>query len=402
MKRDQPVGSRYPAGQIACAALTAIDWIIVVFVLAMAVWGFAQGLIVGALSLAGFAVGAYIGARIAPSLLAGGSESPYSPLIALLGAILIGGVLAMGLEAVGFHLRGMLGQSLGLVDGAGGAALLAAVGLGFAWILGAVALQTPGARELRRDIQRSQILSALNERLPPSGGFLKALARFDPFPDVRAQVPRLERPDRRIARDPDVRRAEASVVRVLGTACGLGVQGSGWVAGQGLVVTNAHVIAGQDDTTVQVRGVGERLPARAVWFDPRNDLALLRAEALAARPLPLQIDARPGTSAAILGFPQNSPEIEVRAGRLGPTVTALSDDAYGRGPFRRRITTLRGVVRSGNSGGPMVEGRGRVVATIFASNANSGRNEGYGIPDSVVQRALRRARGEVDTGPCAR
>lgn len=380
--------------------MTAIDWIIVVFVLAMAVWGFAQGLIVGALSLAGFAVGALIGARIAPSLLEGGSQSPYAPLIALLGAIMIGGVLAMGLEAVGFHLRGMLSQSLGLVDGAAGAVLLAGVGLGFAWILGAVALQTPGARELRRDIQRSAILSALNERLPPSGGFLKALARFDPFPNVRADVPALRAPDRRIARDPQVRRAGASVVRVLGTACGLGVQGSGWVARDGIVVTNAHVVAGTEDTTVQAGGDGPRLGAQAVAFDPRNDLALLRVDGLAARPLRLRVDAPVGTSAAILGFPENGP-FDVRAGRLGPTVTALSDDAYGRGPFRRRITTLRGLVRSGNSGGPMVDAAGRVVATIFASAGGDART-GYGVPDSVVQRALERAGGPVDTGPCTR
>ena len=381
--------------------MTAIDWIIVVFVLAMAIWGFAQGLIVGALSLVGFGIGALIGARIAPSLLEGGSQSPYAPLIALLGAIMIGGILAMGLEAVGFHLRGMLGQSLGLVDGAGGAVLLAAVGLGFAWILGAVALQTPGARELRRDIQRSAILSALNERLPPSGGFLKALARFDPFPNVQADVPDLRPPDRRIARDPEVRRAGASVVRVLGTACGLGVQGSGWVARDGLVVTNAHVVAGTEDTTVQPGGEGERLAAEAVVFDPRNDLAILRVAGLSARPLPLRANAPVGTSAAILGFPENGP-FDVRAGRLGPTVTALSDDAYGRGPFRRRITTLRGLVRSGNSGGPMVDGEGRVVATIFASASGGRGREGYGVPDSVVQRALRDARRPVDTGPCTR
>ena len=381
--------------------VTAVDWIIVVFVLAMAVWGFAQGLIVGALSLAGFAAGALIGARIAPSLLEGGSQSPYAPLIALLGAIMIGGILAMGLEAVGFHLRGKLGQSLGLVDGAAGSVLLAAVGLGLAWMLGAVALNTPGARELRRDIQRSAILSALNERLPPSGGFLKALARFDPFPDVRARVPALRAPDRRIARDPQVRSAGASVVRVLGTACGLGVQGSGWVARAGLVVTNAHVVAGTDDTTVQLRGDGERVPARAVWFDPRNDLAILRAESLGARALPLRVNAPSGTSAAILGFPENGP-FDVRAGRLGPTVTALSDDAYGRGPFRRRITTLRGLVRSGNSGGPMVDGAGRVVATIFASAGGDRSRQGYAVPDSVVQRALARAGEPVDTGPCTR
>src|SRR4051794_2052139 len=164
----------------------------------MALWGFLQGLIVGALSLAGFVVGAVAGARLAPLLLKGGSHSPYAPLFALLGALLLGGMLAMGLESLGFKLRGLLVGPLGIIDSIGGAILLAAVGFGVAWLFGAVALQTPGARELRRDIQRSKILSSLNERFPPSGSFLNALARFDPFPAVAGQIPQLRRPNARV------------------------------------------------------------------------------------------------------------------------------------------------------------------------------------------------------------
>src|SRR3954466_9963606 len=247
----------------------------------MAMWGFLQGLIVGALSLAGFALGAIAGARLAPLLLSDGSRSPYAPLVALRGAILLGGLLAMGLESLGFKLRGLLVGPLGIVDSAGGAILLAAVGLGVAWLFGAVALQTPGARELRRDIQRSKILSSLNRRVPPSGSFLNALARFDPFPSVTGQVPQLRRPNARVARDPEVRRATHSTVRVLGTACGLGIEGSGWIAKPGIVVTNAHVVAGEHDTTVQPLGNGPRYDAHAVWFDPRNDVAILRADGIA-------------------------------------------------------------------------------------------------------------------------
>src|SRR3954452_15081299 len=105
----------------------------------------------------------------------------------------------MGLESLGFKLRGLLVGPLGILDSAGGAILLAAVGLGVAWLFGAVALQTPGARELRRNIQRSKILSSLNRRLPPSDSFLNALARFDPFPSVTGAVPRLQRPNARLA-----------------------------------------------------------------------------------------------------------------------------------------------------------------------------------------------------------
>src|SRR3954469_17376869 len=367
----------------------------------MALWGFLQGLIVGALSLAGFVVGAVAGARLAPLLLKGGSHSPYAPLFALLGALLLGGVLAMGLESLGFKLRGLLVGPLGIIDSVGGAILLAAVGFGVAWLFGAVALQTPGARELRRDIQRSKILTTLNSHLPPSGGFLNALARFDPFPSVAGPVPRLERPNARIARDPQVRSATRSTVKVLGTACGLGIEGSGWVAGPGLVVTNAHVVAGEHDTTVQPLGTGARYDARAVYFDPRNDVAVLRANGLSGvPPLRLNVDGAVNTQGAVIGYPGNGP-LDVEPARLGPTIEALSQDAYGNGPLRRKITTLRGLVRSGNSGGPVVDRAGRVLTTVFASGA-SGGHAGYGVPDTVVRTALGRAHGPVDTGPCAR
>jgi hypothetical protein len=380
--------------------LTGLDWIILAFVALMAIWGFGQGLIAGGLALAGFAAGAFIGSRLGPLVLEDGSESPYAPLSALLGALLIGGLLATGLEALGFQLRRRLGDRLGVVDGVGGSVLVAGLGLFLVWIAGAVALQTPGARELREPIQRSAILKELNATLPPSGPILQALARFDPFPSIRGPAADVPPPDSRIARDPQVRAAGRSVVRVLGTACGLGVQGSGWVAGNGLVVTNAHVVAGQDDTTVQLGGEGASVDADAVWYDPRNDLAIMRAPDLGGAPaLRMNVNAEPGTSAAVLGFPEDGP-YDVRPARLGQTANVLTQDAYGRGPVQRSITSLRGLVRQGNSGGPVVDGEGRVVATVFAAATGRART-GYGVPDSVVRDALRRASGPVDTGPCA-
>src|SRR3954469_19138514 len=368
----------------------------------MALWGFLQGLIVGALSLVGFGVGAVAGARLAPLLLSGGSQSPYAPLFALLGAVFLGGILAVGVESLGFRLRGLLVGPLGIIDSAGGAILLAAVGLGVAWLFGAVALQTPGARDLRNDIQRSKILSSLNRHLPPSGSFLNALARFDPFPSVEGEIPRLRRPNSRLARDPEVRSATRSTVRVLGTACGLGIEGSGWIAAPGIVVTNAHVVAGEHDTTVQPLGQGPRYDAEAVWFDPRNDVAILRSPGLANLPrLRLNTNAASSSSGAVIGYPENG-ALDGQPARSGPTITALSQDAYGRGPLRRKITTMRGLVRSGNSGGPLVDRNGRVLTTIFASSVSGGERAGYGVPDTVVRSALERARGPVGTGPCTR
>ena len=193
-----------------------------------------------------------------------------------------------------------------------------------------------------------------------------------------------------------------SVVKLLGTACGLGVQGSGWLAGDGVVVTNAHVVAGQDDTTVAVGRRGTEEDAEAIWFDPTNDLALLRVPALADQPgLPIRADAPRGLAAAILGFPENGP-YDVRPARLGQTSEVLTQDAYGRGPVRRRSPSLRGLVRSGNSGGPVVDWAGRAVATVFAASVSDGGRTGFAVPDSVVRDALGRAGPTVDTGPCAR
>jgi S1-C subfamily serine protease len=368
----------------------------------MAFWGYAQGLIVGALSLAGFAGGALLGARIAPLFLEEGAKSPYAPLVTLICAAVLGGIFASGFEVLGFHLRRRVGNRIGVLDGMGGAALLACLGLGLAWIAGAVALQTPGARELRHDVQESAILRRLNAALPPSGPLLNALARFDPLPEISGPAPRVRSPDSAIARDAEVQAAADSVVRVLGTACGLGVQGSGWVAGDGVVVTNAHVVAGQDDTTVQVEGEGARHDADVIWFDTTNDVAILRSSGISGAPaLAMNAGARSGTSAAILGFPENG-AYDVEPGRLGETATALTQDAYGRGPVRRQITTLRGLVRHGNSGGPMVDGSGRVVTTIFASAESGSAHQGFGVPDGVVRSALDKAADPVDTGPCVR
>jgi S1-C subfamily serine protease len=208
-------------------------------------------------------------------------------------------------------------------------------------------------------------------------------------------------PTAAIARDPQVRADAKSVVKILGTACGLGVEGSGWIARPGVVVTNAHVVAGQDDTTVQLAGTGPMLAAHALVYDPEDDIAILRVDGLGGHPLTIASNPPSGRSAAILGFPENGP-YDVRAGRVGEARSVLTQDAYGRGPIQRSITTLRGTVRPGNSGGPMVDARGRVVTTVFAA-ARTGPAGGYGVPNSIVRRDLGRVgSGSVSTGPCAR
>jgi S1-C subfamily serine protease len=384
-------------------AMTTLDLVIVAFAALVALAGFRRGFLVGVLALGGLAGGALLGARVGPLILPEGSHSPWAPLFGLAGALLVGGLLASGLETVGRWLRGGLRlPGLGALDGALGALLSAALALGIAWLAGAVVLQTPGLGDLRAEVQRSAVLRRLNELLPPSGPILNALARFDPLPSVPGGPADVAPPSTRVLRAPGVSAAAPSVVRVLGTACGLGVEGSGWVAAPELVVTNAHVVAGQADTVVQERGDGEGLPARLARFDARNDVAVLRVEGLGAPPLPLAPDPAAGTGGAILGFPLNGP-FDARAGRIGATLTVLSEDAYGRGPLRRTMTPLRGRVRSGNSGGPVVDAGGRVLTTVFAATTDD-RPGGFGVPNAIVRDALAAARDgqTVAGGPCVR
>ena len=384
--------------------MTGLDWLIIAFALAMAFWGYQQGLIVGVLSLGGFAIGAFLGSRLGPALLPDGSHSPYAPATALAGALLAGGLVAVSLEGLAVAARrrliGPAGRhpAVAVVESTGGAVLLVALALGLSWLFGAVALNAPGAKGLRQAVQQSAILRALNDAFPPSSGLIRALNRIDPRLSVQGPSPDVAAPDSKIARDPEVRAASGSVVRVLGTACGLGVEGSGWVAAPGLVVTNAHVVAGETDTTVTPAGSDSSLDVTPVHYDPTNDLALLRVVGLEDAPLAFAPNVTSGTTGAVIGYPENGP-LTITPARAGATGPVITQDSYGRGPVTRQLTALRGEVHSGNSGGPLVDGSGRVMGTVFAATTQ-GKPGGYAVPNGVVAGALSDSTGPVSTGPC--
>jgi S1-C subfamily serine protease len=378
--------------------VTVLDWSILAFTLALALWGYRQGLIVGALTLLGFGVGAFAGSRIGPLLLAKGSHSPYAPLCAALGALLIGALMAVTVESFALGLRERIVRRpfLNAADGAGGAALIASVALGLAWVFGAVLLHAPSTARLRADIQQSLILRSLNEVLPPSGPLLNTLDRVDPAPTVLGPAAPVAAPNAKIASDPDVLRAGDSVVRVLSTACGLGIEGSGWAVEPEIVVTNAHVVAGSDDTTVTTQD-GVELDAVPIYYEPRQDLALLRVGAPLPA-LPVSSQRKEGEDGAVLGYPENGP-YSLSPARIGETRATISEDSYGNGPVERTIVAMSGVVRSGNSGGPLVDPRGDVVGTVFAATT-SGPRGGFAIPAEQVRQALNSTSEGVGTGPC--
>jgi S1-C subfamily serine protease len=375
-----------------------LDWAILAFTFALALWGYRQGLIVGALTLVGFFAGAFAGSRVGPLLLTKGADSPYAPLCGALGALLAGALAAVTLESYALGLRERLLRRpfWRTADGAGGAALIASVALGLAWVFGAVLLHAPSTERLRADIQQSLILRSLNDVLPPTGPLLNALNRVDPAPTVLGPAAPVAPPDQAIASDPDVLRAGGSVVRVLSTACGLGIEGSGWAVEPEIVVTNAHVVAGADDTTVTTQN-GAQLDATPIFYEPRLDLALLRVGA-ALPTLPISSERREGEDAAVLGYPEDGP-YSLAPARIGETRATISEDSYGNGPVERTITALSGDVRSGNSGGPLVDPDGDVVGTVFAATT-SGPQGGFAIPAEQVREALRQTTESVGTGAC--
>lgn len=362
--------------------------------------GYMYGFLVGVFSLAGLIAGAAFGARLLPQVFSGSSNSSRVVLSALVAALLFGLLVAMGLRGFAMHVRSRLKPPLTFIDGVLGAGLAGCLALGVFWLAGVAALHTPSAKHFRHAVQKSYVLGQINQVLPPSGSIFGALERLDPFPEVRGPMVDVKPPNPSVVSDPDTVAAADSVVRILGTACGLGTEGSGWVVAPGLVVTNAHVVAGQQDTVVERGGKEPRLSAELVYFEPRNDLAILRVADLDSPTLKMASRAERGTAGSVLGYPLNGP-YDAHPARIGLTEEVISNDSYGRGPIRRQVTSLRGLVRSGNSGGPVVDTRGRVLATVFAAKTSKGPRGGYAIPNSVVAAAVGKVAGPVDPGPCA-
>jgi S1-C subfamily serine protease len=375
-----------------------VDWIALGLVAVSALAGMRRGLVVTALSFGGLVAGAYAGSRVAPHLLRGGSGSAWTPLAGLIGAML-GAVLLQTLAGIaGSMARGGLRLTpLRLVDSFGGLVVGAAAGVVLVWVLSATALLVPGQASLRRDVQRSAVVRRLDQAVPPRR-LLKLLARIDPFPSIAGPAPPSTPPSPQIAGNAAVRHAAQDVVRVLGTACGVGVEGSGWFATDDLVVTAAHVVAGERDTGVEIPGLSGEHAADVVAFDPHNDIAVLRVQQRASFALPL-VDPQPGAAVAVVGYPEDGP-LQSTPGRIGRTAVALTQDAYGNGPVERTITALSGDIRHGDSGAPAIDAHGAVEATIFA--ARLGTTGGYGVPRSVVRRVLDSAgTASVSTGSCA-
>jgi S1-C subfamily serine protease len=184
--------------------------------------------------------------------------------------------------------------------------------------------------------------------------------------------------------DPDVTRAEAGVVRIRSTNhCGQGIEGSGFVYSPDRVMTNAHVVAGVSDPAVEVSG--SSVTGHVVYYNPQVDVAVIAVPTGTVRPLRFDPTAAAGQGVAILGFPQNGP-YDAQSGRIRADQRLRSPDIYGGGTVIREVLSLRGLIRPGNSGGPVVDSGGHVVGVVFAASVTSD-DTGYALSSQQVASA---------------
>jgi S1-C subfamily serine protease len=391
--------------------VSAVDVVLLLLMVVFAISGYRQGFVIGLLSFVGFFVGATIGLQIGP-LFAQQFAAPTTrvviSLVAVFGLAVAGQAVA---GWVGSHLRHAITSPVGRrVDDIGGAFVSLFAVLLVAWLV-AVPLGSSSLPWLAAAVRNSTLLTTVDGVLPAQAQGLSDALRdtvdTNDFPDVFSglaptQAREVSPPDPALAGSPVVASGRRSVVKVLGTApsCSRRIEGSGFVYASQRVMTNAHVVAGTRSISVEVGG--ERLDGRVVVYDPRRDLAVIYVPGLTA-PI-MSFAGRPsatGADAVVLGFPLDGP-FNAQSARVRDVGPITGPDIYDQSKVTRDIYTIRALVRSGNSGGPLVAPNGQVLGVIFAAAADD-RNTGFAVTaaeaQSVASAGVSRTRS-TSTGVC--
>lgn len=370
-----------------------LDWTLVVLALAYALSGYWQGFVAGACATAGLLLGGLAGIWLAPVLLGDAAPSLWVSLGALFVVLLMASVGQALLQFVGARLRARITwQPIRAVDAVGGAVLSVTAVLLVAWMLG-VAISGSRIPAISPQVRDSRVLIAVNELMPVRAQ--QALRSFDsvvgssffprylePFaPERIVTVPKAQR---RVLRDPDIRDAARSVFKVRSNnRCGSGVEGTGFLYAPEKLMTNAHVVAGVTEPMVQVDGKPVR--ATVVYYNPDVDVAVLDVPGLDGPAMRFDLGGRESQQGAVLGYPQDGP-FDAQAVRIRSAQRLRSPDIYGNGTVTRQVFSLRGLIRPGNSGGPVVSTAGRVLGVVFAASV-SDRDTGYALTSDQVRRA---------------
>ncbi|HET6259065.1 MarP family serine protease [Pseudonocardia sp.] len=394
-----------------------VDGVVLGLALIAAVSGWRHGMAVALLSFVGVLTGAVLGVRLAP-LLAAGVQSPTTRVVVSVVVVVL--LVALG-ETTGVffgrRIRDRItGQRSLQVDSTLGSVLQAITVVIAAWLV-ALPLASASFPGLASGVRGSEVLRAVDSVMPAGAKALPAelrqLLNNSGFPDVLspfAQTPITEvgPPDPALAQSPMIADVSSSVLKIRGRApsCARQLEGSGFVIGPQLVLTNAHVVAGTDETGVEVagkRGRTTELSAEVVLYDPEVDVAVLRVPDLVAKPLPFDSQpAKPGDDAVVLGYPLDGP-YTATAAKIRSMINLKGPDIYDDGEVTREVYTVRAVVRSGNSGGPLISPTGQVIGVVFGA-ALDDQETGFVLTVQQVASVVQRAPGlrtEVTTGSCA-
>ncbi|MFC6065951.1 MarP family serine protease [Streptomyces ochraceiscleroticus] len=395
--------------------MAMLDFTILLTVVLFAASGWRRGFAASLVAFVFTAAGALLGLALLPWILGEVGDSATSVAVVALVTVLLPAALGAALaHRPGLWLRGrfLARGPLRCADGAGGALVGAAALIGVVWIAGNAALGSPYASsELQDRIRELATMNVLADRLPAQtstwmghasgaltdAGFPQVLNPFQNEPATGVPEPSGDTVTADVARA-----AEQSTVKVTGSIEGTmsTSEGSGFVFGDGLVMTNAHVVAGVDSPYVQVAGVGQRLAASVVSYHPAADAAVLRVPGLNAPELSFaDTGAARGTAAVVAGYPENG-GLDLRAATVATRMHATGLDIRGESPVTRDVYQVRSTIRPGNSGGPLLGTDGQVYGMVFARSAGDG-DTGYALTadqlrDIAVDGAA--ATEPVDTG----
>jgi S1-C subfamily serine protease len=389
-----------------------VDGILILLMLIFAISGYRQGFVIGALSFGGFFSGVLIGLQVGP-LLANRFSDSTARLVVSLVAIFALAVLGQTLAGwLGTHLRRAISSPpLQKVDDLGGAFISLVAVLLVAWLI-AVPLASTPFPGLNKAVRSSAILGGINSVMPEQAQALSSALRdtldTSGFPNVLGglaptNAKEVAAPDPKLANSEVVQKSKKSVLKVLGTApsCSRRIEGSGFVYAPERIMTNAHVVAGTRDLVVEDNG--SRLDGTVVVYDPERDLAVIYVPGLKAPVMPFAPKAAgSGANAIVLGYPQDGP-YDAQSARVRDANELPGRDIYDQNDITRDIYTIRSLVRSGNSGGPLITPNGQVLGVIFAAAADD-RNTGFALTASeaapIAQAGATKTRG-VQTGGCA-
>lgn len=392
--------------------MNLVDLAVIVFV-ALAAWrGWRRGFISQLFEFGGGFLGLLAGVALGPRI-ADRFAQDAGPEAALISIATVFILLSVG-QAVGFvagHRFSLVAHRarLGTFDTGMGAALSIIVTFVSFWLVGSLLIQGP-SKGLAKALQKSQTLAFMNDVMPPPPNVLAYIRQYldtSGFPQVFSGLPRPVGPPVKLPTDAQANRAGQkalpSMVRIVTPACGGTQLGSGWIAANETIVTNAHVVSGGDSVTVQHEATGD-YSGTVVLFDPKTDIAIIHVEGLTGPVLQLETDVQErGTVGAALGYPGNRDgELVILRAAVQAQYPATGKDIYGRSEARREVYELRAAVRQGDSGGPFVLSDGSVAGVIFAASTTDG-DVGYALTGAEVQDEIDSGTGKttaVGTGRC--